>query len=100
VKVVVFESAVDGFFLNHSDFLAKFEDLTSIPQGPTGLEESERAGTPAWPPSTDQRRRKESKPSWSKGSRSQETRKIDSDSTWDSWASTASAEIRTAYLTC
>jgi enoyl-CoA hydratase/carnithine racemase len=23
VKVVVFESAVDGFFLNHSDFLAK-----------------------------------------------------------------------------
>src|ERR1700729_2793201 len=31
VKVVVFDSAVDGFFLNHSDFLAKFEDLTSIP---------------------------------------------------------------------
>src|SRR5712664_4669186 len=41
VKVVVFDSAVDGFFLNHSDFLANFEDLTSIPQGPTGLE--------AWP---------------------------------------------------
>ena len=41
VKVVVFESAVNGFFLNHSDFLAKLEDLTSIPQGPTGLE--------AWP---------------------------------------------------
>ena len=41
VKVVVFESAVDGFFLNHSDFLANVEDLTSIPQGPTGLE--------AWP---------------------------------------------------
>jgi enoyl-CoA hydratase/carnithine racemase len=41
LRVVVFESAVDGFFLNHSDFLAKFEDLTSIPQGPTGLE--------AWP---------------------------------------------------
>jgi enoyl-CoA hydratase/carnithine racemase len=38
VMVVVFESAVDGFFLNHSDFLANFEDLTSIPQGPTGLE--------------------------------------------------------------
>src|ERR1700680_2218587 len=38
VKVVVFESAVDGVFLNHSDFLADFEDLTSIPQGPTGLE--------------------------------------------------------------
>ena len=41
VKVVVFESDVDGFFLNHSDFLANFEELTSIPQGPTGLE--------AWP---------------------------------------------------
>jgi enoyl-CoA hydratase/carnithine racemase len=41
VKVVVFESAVEGFFLNHSDFLGKLEDLTSIPQGPTGLE--------AWP---------------------------------------------------
>jgi len=41
VKVVVFESAVDGVFLNHSDFLANFEDLTGIPQGPTGLE--------AWP---------------------------------------------------
>ena len=41
VKVVVFESAVAGVFLNHSDFRAKFEDLTNIPQGPTGLE--------AWP---------------------------------------------------
>ena len=41
VKVVVFESAVEGFFLNHSDFLAKLEDLTNIPQRPTGLE--------AWP---------------------------------------------------
>lgn len=41
VKVVIFESAIDGFFLNHSDFLAKLEDLTNIPQGPTGLE--------AWP---------------------------------------------------
>lgn len=41
LKVVVFDSAVEGFFLNHSDFLANFEDLTSIPQGPTGLE--------AWP---------------------------------------------------
>jgi enoyl-CoA hydratase/carnithine racemase len=41
VKVVVFDSAVDGFFLNHSDFTAKLEDLTAIPQGPTGLE--------AWP---------------------------------------------------
>src|SRR5258707_5973651 len=41
VKVVVFERAVEGFYLNHSDFLAKLEDLTGIPQGPTGLE--------AWP---------------------------------------------------
>src|SRR5216117_2528821 len=41
VKVVVFKSAVDGVFLNHSDFLANFDDLTNIPQGPTGLE--------AWP---------------------------------------------------
>jgi len=41
VKVVIFDSAVEGFFLNHSDFLAKLEDLTGIPQGPTGLE--------AWP---------------------------------------------------
>jgi enoyl-CoA hydratase/carnithine racemase len=41
VKVVVFDSAVEGYFLNHSDFLGKLEDLTSIPQGPTGLE--------AWP---------------------------------------------------
>jgi len=38
LKVVVFDSAVDNFFLNHSDFLAKLEDLTAIPQGPTGLE--------------------------------------------------------------
>jgi enoyl-CoA hydratase/carnithine racemase len=41
VKVVVFDSAVEGFFLNHSDFLAKLEEMTAIPQGPTGLE--------AWP---------------------------------------------------
>lgn len=41
VKVVIFESAVEGFFLNHSDFLADFKDLTNLPQGPTGLE--------AWP---------------------------------------------------
>src|SRR4030088_2149947 len=37
LKVVVFESAIDGFFLNHSDFLANIEDLTRIPQGRTGL---------------------------------------------------------------
>jgi enoyl-CoA hydratase/carnithine racemase len=41
LKVVVFDSAVDGFFLNHSDFRARMEDLTGMPQGPSGLE--------AWP---------------------------------------------------
>ncbi len=41
VRVVVFESAVDDYFLNHSDFLAKLEDLISLPAGPTGL--------PPWP---------------------------------------------------
>ncbi|MFZ0268879.1 enoyl-CoA hydratase/isomerase family protein [Caulobacter sp.] len=37
LRVVVFDSAVDGFFLNHSDFNAPLEDLTRIPPGPTGL---------------------------------------------------------------
>jgi enoyl-CoA hydratase/carnithine racemase len=41
VRVVVFDSAVDGYFLNHSDFMARLEDLTSMPPGPTGL--------PPWP---------------------------------------------------
>ncbi|HUA26983.1 MAG TPA: enoyl-CoA hydratase/isomerase family protein [Steroidobacteraceae bacterium] len=41
LRVVVFESAVEGFFLNHSDFNARLADLTGIPPGPTGLE--------AWP---------------------------------------------------
>src|ERR1700675_2050152 len=41
VRVVVFDSAVDGYFLNHSDFTAKIEDLTSLPEGTTGL--------PPWP---------------------------------------------------
>ena len=36
VRVVVFDSAVDGYFLNHSDFLARLEDLTDLPPGPTG----------------------------------------------------------------
>jgi enoyl-CoA hydratase/carnithine racemase len=38
VKVVVFDSAVEGFFLTHYDFLAKREDTTSLPPGPTGLQ--------------------------------------------------------------
>jgi len=41
VRVVVFDSAVDGYFLNHSDFTGKLEELTSLPEGPTGL--------PPWP---------------------------------------------------
>ena len=41
VRVVVFDSAVDDYFLNHSDFTAKLEDLTSMPAGSTGL--------PPWP---------------------------------------------------
>jgi enoyl-CoA hydratase/carnithine racemase len=38
VKVVVFDSAIEGFFLTHYDFLAKIEDTTSLPPGPTGLQ--------------------------------------------------------------
>ena len=37
VKVVVFESAVDDYFLNHLDFRADFEGLNALPEGPTGL---------------------------------------------------------------
>jgi enoyl-CoA hydratase/carnithine racemase len=38
VTVVVFDSAVEGFFLTHYDFLAKLEDSTRLPPGPTGLQ--------------------------------------------------------------
>src|SRR6267142_236069 len=38
VKVVVFDSAVKGFFLTHYDFLAPVEETTSLPAGPTGLQ--------------------------------------------------------------
>jgi enoyl-CoA hydratase/carnithine racemase len=38
---VTIDSAVDDYFLNHSDFMAKLEDLTAMPAGPTGL--------PQWP---------------------------------------------------
>src|SRR5258708_13399134 len=34
VKVVVFASAVEGFFLVHLDFLAKLNDLPPFPPGP------------------------------------------------------------------
>ncbi len=39
VKVVVFESAIDGFFLTHYGFLASPEDTLSLPPGPTGLQQ-------------------------------------------------------------
>jgi enoyl-CoA hydratase/carnithine racemase len=38
VRVVVFDSAVRGFFLTHYDFLAKPIETTSLPPGPTGLQ--------------------------------------------------------------
>jgi enoyl-CoA hydratase/carnithine racemase len=38
VKVVVFDSAVEGFFLTHYNFLAPLEESTRIPPGPTGLQ--------------------------------------------------------------
>src|ERR1700749_4848204 len=41
VRVVVFDSAVDDYFLNHSDFTGKLEDMTSLPAGPPGF--------PQWP---------------------------------------------------
>jgi enoyl-CoA hydratase/carnithine racemase len=38
VKVVVFDSAVDGFFLTHYDFLSNLDDSTRYPAGPMGLQ--------------------------------------------------------------
>ncbi|MGJ5199590.1 enoyl-CoA hydratase/isomerase family protein [Bradyrhizobium sp. SZCCHNS3002] len=38
LKVVVFDSAVDGFFITHYDFLAPLEDSLQVPPGPTGLQ--------------------------------------------------------------
>ena len=38
LKVVVFDSAIEGFFLTHYNFLAKPEDSTSLPPGRTGLQ--------------------------------------------------------------
>ena len=38
VRVVVFDSAVECFFLTHYDFLAKPEDQPTMPPGPTGLQ--------------------------------------------------------------
>jgi enoyl-CoA hydratase/carnithine racemase len=38
VKVVVFDSAVEGFFITHYDFLAPLAESARIPPGPTGLQ--------------------------------------------------------------
>jgi len=38
LKVVVFDSAVEGFFLTHYDFLAPLEESARVPRGPTGLQ--------------------------------------------------------------
>src|SRR5438552_12951835 len=38
VKVVVFDSAVEGFFLTHYDFFAPLEESTRMPVGSTGLQ--------------------------------------------------------------
>ena len=37
VKVVVFDSAIEGFFLTHYDFKAPLEESTRVPPGKTGL---------------------------------------------------------------
>jgi enoyl-CoA hydratase/carnithine racemase len=38
LKVVVFDSAIEGFFLTHYDFLAKPEESANFPAGRTGLQ--------------------------------------------------------------
>jgi enoyl-CoA hydratase/carnithine racemase len=38
VKVVVFDSALEGFFLTHYDFVTNLEETTRLPPGPTGLQ--------------------------------------------------------------
>jgi enoyl-CoA hydratase/carnithine racemase len=37
LKVVVFDSAIDGFFMTHYDFLSPAEETSNLPLGPTGL---------------------------------------------------------------
>src|SRR4051794_11555180 len=39
VKVVVFDSAVEGFFITHYNFLANPEETLGLPPGPTGLQQ-------------------------------------------------------------
>ena len=38
LKVVVFDGAIDGFFITHYDSVAKVEETTSLLPGPTGLQ--------------------------------------------------------------
>src|SRR6201996_2654731 len=38
LKVVVFDSAVEGFFITHYDFITPLEESAKIPPGPTGLQ--------------------------------------------------------------
>jgi enoyl-CoA hydratase/carnithine racemase len=38
IKVVVFDSALEGFFLTHYDFVTNLEETTRLPPGPTGLQ--------------------------------------------------------------
>jgi enoyl-CoA hydratase/carnithine racemase len=38
LKVVVFDSTVDGFFITHYDFVTPLEESAKIPPGPTGLQ--------------------------------------------------------------
>jgi enoyl-CoA hydratase/carnithine racemase len=38
VKVLVFDSAVDGFFITHYDFITPLEESAKFPPGPTGLQ--------------------------------------------------------------
>jgi enoyl-CoA hydratase/carnithine racemase len=39
VKVIVFDSAVEGFFITHYNFLANPEETLGLPPGPTGLQQ-------------------------------------------------------------
>lgn len=39
LKVVVFDSTVEGYFATHYDFLARPEDTLGLPPGPTGLQQ-------------------------------------------------------------
>jgi len=48
VKVVAFDSAVEGFFLTHYDLLAKLEDTTGLLPGPQYHDRSPSIARPDW----------------------------------------------------